>query len=110
MKTTLLAVSVIALLIICSVYLKEKQTNLKLSSKVSDHKLELVVLSEQIEQLQLEKESSIQILEKLRIEHVKLQGTLDLQNAELLTAREALNLEVLNCGKQKVCSAPLKKS
>ena len=93
MKTTLLAVSVIALLITCSVYLKEKQTGLKLSSQVSDHKLELVVLSEKVEQLQLEKESSIQILEKLRTEHVALQGKLDLQNAELLTAREALSLE-----------------
>ncbi|MGB0419143.1 MAG: hypothetical protein ACPGF8_06100, partial [Opitutales bacterium] len=79
MKTTLLAVSVVALLFTCSVYLKEKQTSLKLSSKVSDQKLELVVLSEQIDQLQLEKESSIQILEKLRTEHVALQGTLDLQ-------------------------------
>ena len=71
----------------------EKQTNLALSSQVSDHKLELTALVEQISLLELDKESSVRIIDKLGADQRILQGKLDLQQAELLAASEALREE-----------------
>lgn len=74
-------------------YLTEKQTSLVLSSQVSDQKLELTALVDQINQLELDKASSVQIIGKLGAEQRSLQAKLDLQQAELAAASEALREE-----------------
>lgn len=93
MKTTLLAVCFIAMLTALGLYLTEKQTSLVLSSQVSDQKLELTALLDQINQLELDKASSVQIIGKLGAEQRSLQAKLDLQQAELAAASEALREE-----------------
>ena len=93
MKTTLLAVCFIAMLTALGLYLTEKQTSLVLSSQVSDQKLELTALLDQINQLELDKASSVQIIDKLGAGQRSLQAKLDLQQAELAAASEALREE-----------------
>ena len=93
MKTTLLAVCFIAMLTALGFYLTEKQTSLVLSSQVSDQKLELTALVDQINQLEFDKTSSVQIIDKLGAELRSLQSKLDLQHAELAAASEALREE-----------------
>jgi len=93
MKTTLLAVCFIAMLTALGLYLTEKQTSLVLSSQVSDQKLELTALVDQINQLELDKASSVQIIDKLGAGQRSLQAKLDLQQAELAAASEALREE-----------------
>lgn len=93
MKTILLAICFSALLTAFALFLTEKQTNLALSSQVSDHKFELAALVEQVNLLELDKKSSVRIIDKLGTDQRKLQGKLDLQQAELLAASEALREE-----------------
>ena len=93
MKTTLLAVCFIAMLTALGFYLTEKKTSLVLSSQVSDQKLELTALLDQLNQLELDKASSVQIIDKLGAEQRSLQAKLDLQQAELAAASEALREE-----------------
>lgn len=93
MKTTLLALCAFAFLAAIGLFLKEKQVSLALGSQMSEQKLELIALSEQLDQLELEKESSLQIIQKLRAQQQSLQVKLDLQAAELTVAREALHSE-----------------
>lgn len=93
MKTTLLALCAFAFLAAIGLFLKEKQVSLALGSQMSEQKLELIALSEHLDQLELEKESSLQIIEKLRAQQQSLQVKLDLQAAELTVAREALHSE-----------------